>query len=96
MALPLDKSKVKHNEPGVVIIPRIMSHEELGRSFNWYDKDDASQIDCGSLKIIAYYHARWCDIPWSPLDQEGTASKIYNKSQIVTRIEYIAKIKGQQ
>lgn len=93
MALPLDKSKVKHNEPGVVIIPRIMSHDELGRSFNWYDKNDASQIDCGSLKITAYQHFRAVDLGF---DEYAYCKEIgLDSMQIVTRIEYIAKVKGE-
>lgn len=81
MAIPLNKSSVKDDEISVVIIPRIMSQEEL-RACNWYDKDDPSMVDCGAIRILNSYNCRWCDLP-----EVVTPISLI---QIVTRIEYIA------
>ena len=91
-ALPLDPNKVIPGKPGVVVITRILTHDELRLCNYWYDCNDPSMISRGSLQIISAYNMAYMDL--DRYDREHVVGKLYHDFQIVTLIEYIAAEKA--
>ena len=91
-ALPLDPSKVIPGKPSVVVITRILTHDEIRLCNYWYDCNDPSMISRGSLQIISAYNMAYVDL--DKYECEHVVGKLHHEFQIVTRIEYIAAEKA--
>ena len=90
MSLPIDPRRTTFGAPCCVVLPYIISVNEINLMCNWHDYHDPSKLDGGPAKILTAY-----SLPMKRVNEKlgyavPAVGIVRDKEQIVTLVEYVA------